>query len=367
MVHLVLLVAVLLMFAPMVAFVVGSFLGLVYFMEKYTRYKGTFKILHLFEPYGFIEREIPNLTGKTFIVTGANSGLGFGTTKMLAQNGADVIMAVKSVQRGEDAKRLIGNTKGKLTIMELDTSSLASTRRFSDQVKALNLPLHGAIFNAGIMAPPFELTADGIESQFQVNYLSHAALAKELVPFFDSTQTTTMVFVTSVGMFFSVADGVYTDLAKINNAKEYKAMAWYGQSKLAVMLFARELSDHLGPESSILCNSIHPGGVQGKLTRQFVGANQLLQYFDWFVQKLLYWKEEEGALTTVGAAVSRKLIEQHVTGKYFVPVLREETEGNTLADESVNLRKQLWAFTEKLLEEKGWATDSSAPLSVKTS
>ena len=70
MVHLVLLIAVLLMFAPMVAFVVGSVLGLCYFMEKYTRYKGTFKIFHLFEPYGFIEREIPNLTGKTFIVTG---------------------------------------------------------------------------------------------------------------------------------------------------------------------------------------------------------------------------------------------------------------------------------------------------------
>jgi NAD(P)-dependent dehydrogenase (short-subunit alcohol dehydrogenase family) len=226
---------------------------------------------------------------------------------------------------------------------------LASVKRFAIAFKGLNKRLHGLILNAGIMAPPFTLTEDGIESQFQVNFLAHAALANDLVSSFDSTQTTSIVFVSSAAMYHSVEEGVFTDLARINHEPTYAGMTWYGQSKLAGYLYAKELSRHL-EGANIVCNALHPGGVKGNLNRFFVGENPLLRTMDALMQGMLYWDDEEAALTVVGAAVSPKILGPKVTGHYFVPVLRDFREAGKL---DVNgLSEKVFAFTERLLSGK---------------
>lgn len=261
-------------------------------------------------------------------------------------------MAVRNVEKGEQAKTSIGQVKGKLTVMELDNASLASVKRFSNNFKALNRPLHGLILNAGIMAPPFQLTEDGIESQFQVNYVAAAALALDLLPIFDRTQPTTITMTSSIALFHSVPDGVYLDLAKINDERNYNGMSWYGQSKLAVAMFTTELSEKLGPSSTIRVNCIHPGGVRGNLNRYFVGKNSTLIALNNAVQEVMYWSEDEAALTLVGAAVAPKIVSPNgLSGKFFVPVFRLQDAGPMVND--ARFRSQLWEFTTRLLGERG--------------
>jgi NAD(P)-dependent dehydrogenase (short-subunit alcohol dehydrogenase family) len=310
------------------------------------------KIFHLFEPWGFTDSEIPDLTGKTFIVTGANSGLGFGTAEELAKHGADVYMVCRSVKKGEEAKKLMGPVKGTLTVMEMDNTSLASVKKFANNFKALGKPINGLILNAGIMVPPFELTKDGLESQFGVNHIAHFALTKELLPLVEKSQPSTIVSVASLAHWFTVPTGVYLDLDKINDKTKYNPMTWYGQSKLANVLFAKELSRRLGPDSKVYVNVVHPGGVQGNLNRHMTGDNKILQMVDKVAQHIFYWPNRDAALTVLAPAVSPKIFSENIRGKYFVPIARVDP-GSKLAQDA-ELSKKVWDFSEKILKEKGW-------------
>jgi NAD(P)-dependent dehydrogenase (short-subunit alcohol dehydrogenase family) len=326
--------------------------GLLIFADKFTKFKGTLPLMHLIEPWGFNYKDIPDLTGKTFIVTGANSGLGFGAALELAKHGADVIIAVRSVKKGEEAKKEMGQVKGSLTVMELDNNSLLSVKRFANAFKALGRPLHGLILNAGIMAPPFELTKDGFESQFGVNHIAHFALTKELLPILEKSQPSTIVSVSSLAHWFAPKGGILPDLKAINDPSKYNPHTWYGQSKLANILFVRELNRRIGADKKVFVNAVHPGGVQGNLTRHMVGDNSILKIVDNFTQKLMYWRNQDGALTVLSPAVSPAVVKDNIRGQYFVPIGRPAETSAYASDPK--LAQRLWEMTENILKEKGW-------------
>jgi NAD(P)-dependent dehydrogenase (short-subunit alcohol dehydrogenase family) len=325
--------------------------ALVFVLDKFTRLRGTLPLFHLFAKWGFNYSDIPDLTGKTFIVTGANSGLGYGAALELAQHGADVIMAVRSVKRGEEAKKEMGQVKGNLIVMELDNMSLLSVKRFANSFKATGRPLHSLILNAGIMMPPYELTTDGIESQFGVNHVAHFALAKDLLPLLEKSAPSTLVSVSSLAHWFPVKGGVLSDLAAINDQSKYEPAPWYGQSKLANLLFVKELNKRLQGKN-VYANAVHPGGVQGNLTRHMIGNNPVLKAFDSVMQSILYWPNRDAALTVLAPALMPlgNYAAGKVRGEYFVPIGRVDP-GSALANDA-KLAARVWEMTENILKEK---------------
>ncbi|KAH9251117.1 hypothetical protein BASA81_011016 [Batrachochytrium salamandrivorans] len=318
-----------------------------YVLDKFTRVRGTMRLFHLFEPFGYTQAQMGNLEGKQFVVTGGNSGLGLATVKLLAQAGGNVVLACRNTTLGETAKRAIGTTKGTIVVMELDLADLKSVKRFSNAFKQLKLPLHSLVLNAGVMMCPFELTKDGIESQFGVNHVGHFALAKDLVDVLEQTKQSSVVSVSSVAHWFPVPGGVYLNLDDINDEAKYSPGTWYGQSKLANLLFAREFAKRY---PKVLCNAVHPGGVQGNLNRHLVGGNSILSLVDLVAQGVFYWPGETAALTSVAAAVG--VLETKTTGKYFVPIARLD-DGSELSRND-QLASKVWEFTEQLLKSKSY-------------
>src|SRR5262245_37516624 len=122
--------------------------------------------------------DIPNQTGKTFVVTGANSGIGYEAALQLAAKGAEVVLACRDQSKGRTAVDAIksAHPKASVRLMELDLADLKSIRHFAEQVRAAHPSLHGLCNNAGVMAIPRRSTADGFEMQFGTNHLGHFAL-----------------------------------------------------------------------------------------------------------------------------------------------------------------------------------------------
>jgi len=206
--------------------------------------KGTFPVLTEAK-WRFTHDKIPNLTGKTVVVTGANAGLGKSTAKILALHGAEVILGCKSKSKCDEAAADITKIKkeAKVKPMVVDLGSLASVKSFATEFNKKHEKLDSLILNAGIMHTPFTLTTDGIESQFGVNHVGHFYLTQLLTPALERAQPSTVVSVSSNGQFGSHSEGVYLTLDAINNASNYYPITAYGQSKLANVLFAQELAE----------------------------------------------------------------------------------------------------------------------------
>lgn len=308
--------------------------------------RGSFPAQHVFTSFGFTEQDIPSLTGKTVIVTGANSGIGYGTTLLLARHGADVLMACRSLEKCEIAKKQMGNdVRAKLTCMKLDVSSLEDVKRFAGEFQKSNKPLHSLINNAGIMYPPFQLTKDGFESTWGTNHMGHFLLTHLLLPELKKAQPSTIVSVASNAQFF--ADGE-SDISKFNDPTTYNIFTQYGRSKLANVLFANELAPKIAKDG-VYINSLNPGGVRGDLYRHLPwGIRQLTE----FSQDYLFWSEEQAALTVIGAAFSPRIVKEKITGKYFVPVFR--LDGASPAARNATLAKQWYEDSAKVLAAKGF-------------
>jgi NAD(P)-dependent dehydrogenase (short-subunit alcohol dehydrogenase family) len=189
--------------------------------------------------------DLPSFAGRTAIITGANSGLGAITARELARKGAKVILAVRTPSKGEAAARQM---TGDLEVRQLDLQDLSSVRQFADGVDKADLLIN----NAGIMAAPFALTADGFESQIGTNHFAHFALTNLLLP----KLTDRVVTLTSFAHWPGRID--FDDL----NWKTRRYSAWlaYSQSKLANLLFTSELQRRLMLAGSPLrALAAHPG------------------------------------------------------------------------------------------------------------
>ncbi|CAN1253893.1 Short-chain dehydrogenase TIC 32, chloroplastic [Linum perenne] len=212
-------------------------------------------------------------TGLTAIVTGASSGIGVETSRVLALRGAHVVMAVRNVEAGTTVKEAILKEipTAKVDVMELDLSSMASVKKFASDYVSSGRPLNLLINNAGIMMIPFTLSADKIELQFATNHVGHFLLTHLLLDTMKSTaresnQEGRIVNLASEGHRFAYKEGIRFD--KINNEAEYNKMRAYGQSKLANILHANELASRLKEEGiNITANSLHPGAIATNLAR----------------------------------------------------------------------------------------------------
>jgi len=207
--------------------------------------------------------EIPDLTGKIIVVTGANSGLGFECSKLFAGKGATVVMAVRNLDKGEQARSDILDLHpgASLELMELDLSSLDSVEAFAADFKARYERLDILLNNAGLMAVPRQETADGFEMQLGVNHLGHFALTGLLLEVIVKTPEARIHNVTSTANFMGTIN--FDDLM---GEEEYSRWAAYGQSKLANVFFTFELDKRLQAAGhDTMVNVSHPGLVIGNL------------------------------------------------------------------------------------------------------
>ena len=189
--------------------------------------------------------DLPSYDGRTVIVTGANSGLGEVTARELARVGAKVILACRNTDKGAAAA---SGMTGDVEVRKLDLQDLASVRAFADGVDAVDVLVN----NAGIMAVPYAQTVDGFESQIGTNHLGHFALTNLLLP-----KITDRVVTVSSGMHLIG----YISLKDLNwKSRPYFAWPAYGQSKLANLLFTKELQRRLkAAGSAVKAHAAHPG------------------------------------------------------------------------------------------------------------
>jgi NAD(P)-dependent dehydrogenase (short-subunit alcohol dehydrogenase family) len=189
--------------------------------------------------------DIPDQTGRTIVVTGANSGLGAAVTRALAAKGAHVVMACRSVAKAERAAAAM---PGDVAVRRLDLADLSSVRTFADATGDIDVLVN----NAGIMAVPKSRTADGFEAQIGTNFLGHFALTGLLLPRISQRVVTLSSSAHRIGRI---------DLDDLNwHTRRYRRWAAYGQSKLADLLLAMELHRRLSAAgSAVLSVAAHPG------------------------------------------------------------------------------------------------------------
>ncbi|WP_280424315.1 oxidoreductase [Nocardia carnea] len=237
----------------------------------------------------FATSNVPAMTGRTVVVTGANSGIGRATARALATKGARVVLAVRSPEKGyEAAATMTGNVE----VRRLDLADIASIRAFAEN---LTEPVDILINNAGVMIPPLTRTADGFELQFGTNHLGHFALTNLLLPQIRER----VVTVSSNGHKTGSID--FDDLNW--ERKPYRAMPAYSQSKLANLLFTAELHRKLTRAGSpILATAAHPGMAATNLLSS--GSRRLTTRLTEKAATLLAQSDEDGALPTLYAAVA---------------------------------------------------------------
>jgi len=201
--------------------------------------------------------ELPDLTDRVIVVTGANGGLGWETSRSLARHGAHVIMACRSTEKAAEAARRIEdeNVPGRVEPWALDLASLRSIETFAERLTAQHDELHALCNNAGVMALPRRVTADGFEMQLGTNHLGHYALTGRLLPLLLAAEGSRVVTVTSM-----VHRMGRIDFDDLQGERSYGKWAAYGASKLANLLFTYELHRRLAAAKvETIAVACHPG------------------------------------------------------------------------------------------------------------
>ncbi|ESW15436.1 hypothetical protein PHAVU_007G072600 [Phaseolus vulgaris] len=285
-------------------------------------------------------------TGLTAIVTGASSGIGTETTRVLALRGVHVIMGVRNMIAAKDVKETILKEipSAKVDTLELDLSSMDSVNKFASDFKSSGLPLNILINNAGIMACPFKLSADKIELQFATNHIGHFLLTNLLLDTMKKTSRETkkegrIVNVSSEAHRFAYSEGIRFD--KINDKPSYNNWRAYGQSKLANILHANELAKRLKEDGvEISANSLHPGTITTNLFRH-MPVNGIVSA----IGRLVFKNVQQGAATTCYVALHPQV--KGISGNYFSDSnVAKPTSQGTDAD----LAKKLWDFSLNLIK-----------------
>jgi NAD(P)-dependent dehydrogenase (short-subunit alcohol dehydrogenase family) len=293
--------------------------------------------------------KIPAQTGKVAIVTGANNGIGFETTKALARKEVEVVMACRNLDKAAEAKANIlkGNKKAKLHIIELDLSKMSSVRKFAEEFTTKYNRLDFLINNAGIMMPPFKLTEDGFESQLATNYLGHFLLTKLVFPIIKKTENARIVSLSSLAHIWHEIQ--FDDM---NFKKSYNKRYAYSQSKLACLMFGIELDRRLKSANiNAISATAHPGVSDTNLTNSMP---KIFHFIATRVGSLLLQSAADGAKPTLYAALGNDIN----GGDYTGPDGKGEMKGEAkkvkprkMAQKS-DITEQLWSKTEEMLGEK---------------
>lgn len=285
---------------------------------------------------------MPGQQGKTVLITGANTGIGYQDALAFYEKGAHVVLAVRNIQKGQDAAAQMADSggSGSLDIMQLDLASLVSVKAFADLFRRKYQQLDILINNAGVMVPPPSTTSEGFELQFGSNFIGHFALTGLLYPLLSHTPHARVVTLSSGAHKW--VDTI--DFENLRLEKEYDARKAYATSKLADLLFALELQRRIERAGDhVLSLAAHPGITQTDLQRHLPdAAEQMAKYPD----VMQPW---QGALPTLYAATAPDV----AGGTYYGPHGPNELNGYPApafisdAAKNANLAGQLWDYAER--------------------
>jgi NAD(P)-dependent dehydrogenase (short-subunit alcohol dehydrogenase family) len=301
--------------------------------------------------------DIPSLSGKRVIITGANSGIGYHAALKLARKGAQVVLASRDRQRGEEARaRLHADSPGTQTELAiLDLASLSSVQDFAEKELAQQRPLHILINNAGVMAPPRRLqTADGFELQFGTNVLGHFVLTSLMMPALEqagagSPDRPRVVTIASIAHKRGRIN--FDDL---QSTKFYSPMKAYQQSKLANLILAFELDRRLRAQNSrVMSVAAHPGVANTNLFQagDYSPFERAVRNVVGHAIGIVLNTDAEGALPTLYAATAADAKD----GGYYGPQGFQEMSGDDVGEAIVaplardaNAAGRLWQICEEL-------------------
>jgi NAD(P)-dependent dehydrogenase (short-subunit alcohol dehydrogenase family) len=295
---------------------------------------------------GWDVEDIPDQSGRTAVVTGANSGLGLVTARELARAGASVVMACRNLDKGHTAVEEVRAAvpEAQVQLEELDLASLASVRGFAERFRATHDGLDLLINNAGVMAPPRRRTADGFELQFGTNHLGHFALTNALLETMEGRKDARVVTLSSTAHKMG-----RINFDNLNGDRHYFRWNAYGQSKLANLLFMLELDRRLrGSGSAVKSLAAHPGYAATNL--QSAAAPMLDRLVMKVSTAVIAQNDEMGALPTLYAATQPGL----EGGTYVGPGGFQEQRGHPkIVQPSGRARdpetaRRLWEVSERL-------------------
>ena len=308
--------------------------------------------------------DIPDQSGRTALVTGANSGLGLQTAKALAGAGATVLIGCRNQEKAADAKREIEAAAPGATIeiVELDLADLASVQAAAESVAARPEPLDLLVNNAGVMVPPKRQTADGFELQFGTNHLGHFALTGRLLDKLLAADSPRVVTVASIAHRAGKMD--FDDL---NWEKSYSRWPAYGRSKLSNLLFTLELSKRAADAgTNLIAASSHPGFAATNLQTAGIGLGSIGGTLLKPVMKVgnifLAQSDANGALPSLRAATDPDV----VSGDYYGPDGLGEQRGHpqrvgrTSRASNEADAKRLWEVSEEMTSVSFGALDGAA-------
>lgn len=316
----------------------------------------------------FKPASLPSLEGKTFLVTGGNTGIGYATTLALASKGAEVYIGARSAAKATAAINRIQtiHPDADLHSLNLDHNSLSSVVSAAKTFISKEKKLHGLVLNAGIMAVPYEVTSDGFESQMQVNYLAHWLLTFHLLPTLQATAkeegpgSVRVVCVSSEGhQKFSF--GTTKILYDTEEIKAFGDFGRYGLSKLANVLHAKTLHLQFGPGSEsakagrgeVWTGSLHPGFVD-------TGMNENTRDRQpWYLSWLHYFLRifgimrpwDEGCVSSLFVGASPEF-GSDLSGMYFDELARVKEPNVAAKDVAEQERLEQW--TREVMKEGGW-------------
>jgi NAD(P)-dependent dehydrogenase (short-subunit alcohol dehydrogenase family) len=283
-----------------------------------------------------------SLRGKRAIVTGANSGLGAETVRVLAMAGANVIMGCRNAATGEEVatglRAKLGADAGTLTVQPLDLSDLRFVDAFTEEERRRGEPLDLLINNAGVMATPLGRTAQGIELQLGTNHVGHFRLTLGLLPLLEAAPSARIVTVSSAlhgrGRAERLVETLESDPRYERRA--YSRFDAYGDSKLANVLFTRALARRL--PASVATFSLHPGVIPTPLSRNMGVGGALFRVFGRPFMKSI----PQGAATQVFAATASEL--EGESGAYLSDCAIDRPSRDALDDD---LGRRVWKLTEE--------------------
>lgn len=291
--------------------------------------------------------EIEDLTGKIFLVTGANSGIGYEATKVFASKGALVIMGCRNLDKANKAKEEIINEfpKALLDIIQLDLTSFKSIKKFTDKVLEKYEKLDVLLNNAGIMTVPYGSTEDGLELQTGVNHFGHYYLTMNLVELVHKTVDSRIVNIASIAHKYG---NIKKDTFQYEKGKRYSKMKAYAQSKLANLLFTYKLKQKLEKQNSnIKVLAAHPGVSKTNL------GNHIKSGFLKGIQKTLtivVQSQDRGALPGIRACTDKNAM----SGQYYGPNGLFEFKGDPVVVKSTKrshkqeLQDMLWTESVRI-------------------
>jgi NAD(P)-dependent dehydrogenase (short-subunit alcohol dehydrogenase family) len=275
------------------------------------------------------------MKGKTVLITGATSGIGRSTARELARQGATLFLVCRDPKRGEQTIAEIGDATGNrdLHLLVGDLASQADVRRLAGEFLATGRPLHVLLNNAGVVNLKHELTCDGIETVFAVNHLAYFLLTLLLLDRLKESAPSRIVNVASDAHKFGKMD--FDDLG---GERGYRWMRSYGQSKLANILFTRELARRLAG-SGVTVNCLHPGAVATGLGKNNgAWAQRLINFLGVFFRN-----PDRGAETSVHLAASPAV--EGVSGKYFYNCKEHRPSAAAANDDDA---RRLWQVSAEM-------------------